>query len=71
MVGELTEVELASSALDIAHTRARNHTVVEYKGNQYKRLFLPIKLSKSGEIIRQWVWLLQKPNEVAELANLV
>jgi len=61
---ELTEVELISTALDFLHKRAKNNTVVEYDGNNYQRRFSPLKLSKSGKIVRTWAkyWLLQLPS---------
>ena len=60
----LSKVELITSALDNLHKRAKNQMIVEYEGDNYKRLFLPLKLSKSGKIVRQWarVWILQQPN---------
>lgn len=60
----LSKVEVISSALDNLHKRAKKHAVFEYEGNNYKRLFLPLKLSKSGKTVRQWakVWMLQHPN---------
>jgi len=58
---ELTEVELISTALDFLYKRAKNNTVVEYDGNNYQRRFSPLKLSKSGKVVRTWAkyWLLQ------------
>ena len=60
----LSKVELISATLDNLYKRARSHTVVEYKGNNYQRIFLPLKLSKSGKIVQKWakIWLLQQIN---------
>ncbi len=60
----LTEVELISTALDFLHKRAKNNTVVEYDGNSYQRRFSPLKLSKSGKVVRTWAryWFLQLPS---------
>lgn len=60
----LSEVEIISAELDELHKRARNNTVFEYKGKQYKRRFSPLKLSKSGKNVQKWAkyWLLQQPN---------
>lgn len=60
----LSKVELVSTALDNAHKRAKNHAVVEYEGEHYERLYLPLKLSKSGKIVQKWarIWLLQHVN---------
>jgi len=57
----LSEVEVISSALDFLHKRAKNNAVVEYDGNAYQRRFSPLKLSKSGKVVRTWAkyWLLQ------------
>lgn len=64
----LTEVELITAALDGLYKRARNNVVVEYEGKSYQRRFSPLKLSKSGKIVRTWAryWLLQLPNERAD-----
>ncbi|TWX70961.1 hypothetical protein ESZ36_04785 [Colwellia demingiae] len=60
----LTEVELISTALDFLHKRAKNNAVVEYDGNSYQRRFSPLKLSKSGKVVRTWAryWFLQLPS---------
>lgn len=60
----LSEVEVITAALDLLHKRARNNAVFEYQGNEYKRRFLPLKLSKSGKNVQKWAkfWLLQLPN---------
>jgi hypothetical protein len=65
----LSNVELVSASLDDLYPRAKNQMIVEYKGEQYKRLFLPLKLSKSGKIVRKWarVWLLQQPNGATDV----
>ena len=61
----ITEVELISTALDGLYKRVKSNTVVEYEGKSYQRRFSPLKLSKSGKIVRTWAryWLLQLPNE--------
>lgn len=61
----LSEVELISTALDNMYKRAKNNAVVEYNGNSYQRRFSPLKLSKSGKIVRKWAqfWLLQQSND--------
>jgi hypothetical protein len=57
----LTEVEVISTALDLLYKRAKSNAVVEYDGNSYQRRFSPLKLSKSGKVVRTWArfWLLQ------------
>jgi hypothetical protein len=58
---ELLPVEVITQALDHLHGRAKNQALVEYEGNLYQRRFSPLKLSKSGKIVRKWAkyWLLQ------------
>ena len=60
----ITEVEVISSALDFLHKRAKNNAIVDYNGHCYKRCFAPLKLSKSGKVVRIWAkyWLLQLSN---------
>lgn len=60
----LSEVEVISSTLDFLHKRAKNNVVVEHDGNAYQRRFSPLKLSKSGKVVRKWAryWLLQLPS---------
>ncbi|MGB2740184.1 MAG: hypothetical protein WBC60_06455 [Cognaticolwellia sp.] len=60
----LSEVEVISAELDLLHKRARSNAVFEYNGNQYKRRFSPLKLSKSGKNVQKWAkfWLLLLPN---------
>jgi hypothetical protein len=60
----VSEVELISAALDSLHNRVKNNASVEYKGNNYQRRFLPLKLSKSGKNVQKWAkfWLLQLPD---------
>ena len=62
---ELTEVEVITSALDSLYKRAKSNAVVEYEGKSYQRRFSPLKLSKSGKVVRTWAryWLLQLENE--------
>lgn len=64
----LSQVEVISTALDSLHSRARSKAIVEYKGNNYQRNFTPLKLSKSGKIVRKWAkfWLLQSADGHAE-----
>jgi hypothetical protein len=63
-----SEVEVITIALDFLHKRARNNAVVEYDGNSYQRKFSPLKLSKSGKVVRTWAkyWFLQLPNGRAD-----
>jgi hypothetical protein len=60
----LSEVEIITAELDSLHKRARSNAVFEYQGNEYKRRFSPLKLSKSGKNVQKWAkfWLLQLPN---------
>lgn len=60
----LSKVEIISATLDSLHNRARNHAIVEYEGDQYQRIFLPLKLSKSGKTVQKWakIWLLHQAN---------
>jgi len=60
----LSEVELISTALDSLHKRAKNNSIVEYKGKNYQRQFTPLKLSKSGKVVQKWAksWFLQLPD---------
>jgi len=60
----LSEVEVISSILDKLFKKAKNYSVVEYKGAHYERRFLPLKLTKSGKNVQRWakIWLLQLPN---------
>ena len=57
----ITEVEIISSALDFLDKRTKNNAVVDYNGQCYQRRFAPLKLSKSGKVVRVWAkyWLLQ------------
>lgn len=59
-----SDVELISEKLDISHNRAKNHAVVEHEGVNYERRFSPLKLSKSGKIVRKWAkyWLRHENN---------
>lgn len=61
----LSEVEITTTVLNSLYSRAKHNAVVEYKGNNYQRRFSPLKLSKSGKIVRKWAkfWLLQLPGE--------
>ena len=61
----LTEVEVISTVLDSLYKRAKANAVVEYEGKSYQRRFSPLKLSKSGKIVRTWAryWLLKMANE--------
>lgn len=57
----ISEVERVTTILDSQYKGARNKTSVELDGKQYKRQFSPLKLSKSGKIVRKWAkfWLLE------------
>jgi hypothetical protein len=63
-----SEVEVITIALDFLHKRARNNAMVEYNGNAYQRKFSPLKLSKSGKVVRLWAkyWFLQLPSGRAD-----
>jgi len=63
-----TEVERISAVLDSLHSRAKSNAIVEYCGQQYKRQFSPLKLSKSGKTVQKWArfWLLQSTDERAD-----
>ncbi|WDD98251.1 hypothetical protein [Thalassomonas actiniarum] len=54
-----TEVEIISAKLMVLHRKAKNREVVEYDGWCYECRYLPLKLSKSGKIVRKWAkyWL--------------
>lgn len=58
-----TDVETISATLNALHNRAKNHKIVEYDGHSYERRFSPLKLSKSGKIVRTWAkyWLKKTP----------
>lgn len=60
----VTNVELITYALDNLHNSAKNNAVVEYQDQFYQRRFSPLKLSKSGKIVKKWAkyWLLQSSN---------
>ena len=60
----LSEVEVISTLLESLHKRVKHNTIVEYEGNSYQRRFSPLKLSKSGKIVRTWAryWVLQLPD---------
>ncbi len=60
----MSNVELITTALDALHKKVKNHTIVTYKGNNYERRFLPLKLTKSGKNVQKWArfWLLQLPD---------
>lgn len=64
----VSEVEIITAELDNLHKRARSNAVFEYQGNEYKRRFSPLKLSKSGKNVQKWAkfWLLQLPNGKVE-----
>lgn len=60
----LSKVEIISATLDSLHKRARSRAIVEYQGDHYQRIYLPLKLSKSGKTVQKWAktWLLQQAN---------
>ncbi|MBU2892343.1 hypothetical protein KO495_03275 [Colwellia sp. D2M02] len=60
----LSQVEIITAALDALYPKVKNRDVVEYHGNYYQRSFSPLKLSKSGKLVRKWAkyWLLQGAN---------
>lgn len=60
----LSKVEIISETLERLHKRARSRAIVEYEGDHYQRIYLPLKLSKSGKTVQKWakIWLLQQAN---------
>lgn len=60
----VTEVETISAALKLLHRRAKSRDIVEYDGNQYECCFSPLKMSKTGKIVRKWAkfWLKKSAN---------
>lgn len=65
----LSKVELISKTLDNLHNKARSRATVEYEGEHYQRIFLPLKLSKSGKTVQKWakIWLLQQDDGKVDL----
>lgn len=64
----LSSVEVIHAALNTLHKRTKNLDVVEYKGKKYQRRFTPLKLSKSGKMVRKWAkfWLLQQTDDIVD-----
>lgn len=60
----VSEMETISAKLMVLHRRAKNHQLVEFNGHSYKCVFSPLKLSKTGKIVRKWAkyWLRMLPN---------
>ncbi|WP_286232452.1 hypothetical protein [Thalassotalea sediminis] len=59
-----SEVEITTQKLTALFNKAKNKEVVEHNGNHYERRFSPLKLSKSGKVVRKWAkyWLLKHPD---------
>lgn len=55
----ISDIETITEQLDTLHKRAKNRDTVEFKKCKYERRFTPLKLSKSGKIVRKWAkfWL--------------
>lgn len=73
-----SSVEIISDKLMLLHRRIKNLGTVEYDGNTYECRYAPLKLSKTGKVVRKWAkyWLKKSPdgeidpqweNEVKEL----
>jgi hypothetical protein len=64
----ITEVERISEILNIKFKSTKHNETVEYNGKDYKRQLTPLKLSKSGKVVRKWArfWLLQLAEEKAD-----
>jgi len=60
-----TEVETISAKLMVLHRKAKNGEVVEYDGYNYECQFSPLKLSKTGKVVRKWAkyWLKKTAND--------
>lgn len=60
-----TDTEIISAKLMVLHRRIKNLGVVEYDGNSYECRYSPLKLSKSGKVVRKWAkyWLKKMPND--------
>lgn len=65
-----SETEIISAKLMALHRRAKNHDVVQFNGCDYKCVFSPLKLSKSGKIVSKWVkyWLKVLPDGAIDKA---
>ena len=55
----VSEVETISAALKLCHGKAKSKDIVEYDGSHYECCFSPLKMSKTGKIVRKWAkfWL--------------
>ena len=49
-----SDIETITEQLDLLHKRTKNRDIVDYKKCKYQRRFTPLKLSKSGKIVRKW-----------------
>ena len=49
-----SEVETISAKLMILYRKAKKCEVVEYNGYNYECQFSPLKLSKTGKVVRKW-----------------
>ncbi|WP_286269757.1 hypothetical protein [Thalassotalea hakodatensis] len=59
-----SNVEVISKVLMVKFKTAKSAQVCEYNDEQYQCRFAPLKLSKSGKIVRKWAkyWLKLLPN---------
>ena len=55
----VSDIETITAQLDVLFKKAKNRDTVEHKKCKYQRRFTPLKLSKSGKIVRTWAkfWL--------------
>lgn len=49
-----SEVETISAKLMVLHRKVKSCEVVELDGNSYECHFSPLKLSKTGKVVRKW-----------------
>ncbi|WNC73277.1 hypothetical protein RGQ13_04610 [Thalassotalea psychrophila] len=49
-----SNTEAVTEQLDLLHKKTKNRDIVEYKKCKYERRFTPLKLSKSGKVVRKW-----------------
>ncbi|WP_448547565.1 hypothetical protein [Thalassotalea fusca] len=60
----ISNVEIITDKLKALHQRAKSRQSVELEGEHYECRFAPLKLSKSGKIVRKWAkyWLRKQPD---------
>jgi len=49
-----SEVETISAKLMVLHCKVKSCEIVELDGNNYECQFSPLKLSKTGRVVRKW-----------------